>query len=140
MRHQRLTRTNGRTWAGTQCIYALTHTCSKPRTTRFLSELRARWKIVFKTGERKASEWMYQRISVAVMRGNAASIVSCTPDQVKVHPHSQCDALVHKVVVGVQYMVGCHVCQRGWGWHDLRYRLRARTDIPWRRHLQLAFF
>ena len=49
-----------------------------PSTGRFLSELGR--KIVSKTGERRASEWMYQRISVAIMRGNAASIISCTPD------------------------------------------------------------
>ena len=49
-----------------------------PSTRRFLSELGR--KIVSKTGERRASEWMYQRISVAIMRGNAASIISCTPD------------------------------------------------------------
>ena len=48
----------------------------EPITNRFLSEHGR--KIVSRTGERKASEWMYQRISVAVMRGNAASIVSCT--------------------------------------------------------------
>ena len=49
-----------------------------PSTGRLLSELVK--KIVSKTGECRASEWIYQRISVAVMRGNAASIISCTPD------------------------------------------------------------
>ena len=49
-----------------------------PSTSCFLSELGS--KIVSKTGERRASEWLYQRISVAVMRGNAASLISCTPD------------------------------------------------------------
>ena len=47
-----------------------------PSTSRFLSELGK--KIVSKTGERRASQWMYQRLSVAVMRGNAASILTCT--------------------------------------------------------------
>ena len=38
----------------------------RPSTTRFLSDLGR--KILFKTGERRASEWMYQRISVTVMQ------------------------------------------------------------------------
>ena len=52
-----------------------------------------------KTGERKAPEWLYQRISVTVMHDSAASIKSCTSVWVKVHPHFQSNALVHKVVV-----------------------------------------
>ena len=49
-----------------------------PSTTRFLSEFVM--KIVYKTDERRASEWIYRRISLAVMQGNAASIISCTLD------------------------------------------------------------
>ena len=50
----------------------------EPNRSRFLSELGSN--IVSKTGERRASEWIYQRISVAIMRGNAAFIISCTSE------------------------------------------------------------
>ena len=83
-----------------------------------------------RTGERRASEWMYECISVAVMQGNEASIISCTPDEVTVHPHSQCDVIVHKALVGMSYMLlGIACASECWGWHGVKYRHRARLNM-----------
>ena len=45
-----------------------------PSTTRFLSELGARISAV--TGDIRETQWLHQRISVAVVRGNAAAVLS----------------------------------------------------------------
>ena len=45
-----------------------------PSTTRFLAELGTRISAV--TGDKRESEWLFQRLSMAIIRGNAAAVLS----------------------------------------------------------------
>ena len=45
-----------------------------PSSTRFLNELGSKIRSV--TGERRETEWLYQRVSVAIARGNAAALLA----------------------------------------------------------------
>ena len=51
--------------------------CFGPAALEFMKELGG--KLISSTGEKKAASYLIQRLSIAIVRGNANAIISCLP-------------------------------------------------------------